>query len=762
MPAPELAAQVLARSEGNAFLAEELLAAGGTELPETVREAMMARIEQLSEGARAALRVAACAGASVSHRLLAATVELQELELEDAMREAVTHHVLVRSGSDAYAFRHALMREAVYADVLPGARARLHAAIARALTNAPDLASEGATVTAAELAQHWKSAHELDEALAASVDAGRSAARIAAFPEAQRHFEYALDVWDRVEGAEARAGMDRIDLTRRAADAANLAADRERAIALARDAVAQVDVERDPVRAGLVQERLGRYLWLVGRGDEAAAACRAAVATLPADPPSAERARVVAAEGQLLMLRGYVRDSIARCEEALAVARAVGARAQEGHALNTLGACRSGLGEHAAAEACLREALAIALELRDFDDIGRAYVNLGDVRRPGGPDRRSRAARARRPRGRPFTGARHRLPRDAAGRGGAAHVPRRALGPRRAAGGPGARAARGRAGRGESRTRPSLRSRPRAAIPAPRGTASRVRVRGSGPRHQRCGTRRSTRRPPSSSCQPGRAAAARDLVMRGLARSEGQEYPFYTARLHWVGVRVEAELAEGARARFDQPGEREAQSRAADLAERIAGQVAETRSGAPAPEVLLYDALCVAELTRAAHAPDPAAWDAPIARADALGIPAAGAYARWRQAEAALVLGQRHDAVGPLRVAAATAAELGARPLLDEIRALARRGRIDLGDAADRAGGDDLDLTARERDVLRLVAAGRTNREIGAELFISPKTASVHVSRILRKLNVRGRVEAAAVAHRRGLESEPQSSRRST
>ena len=127
-------------------------------------------------------------------------------------------------------------------------------------------------------------------------------------------------------------------------------------------------------------------------------------------------------------------------------------------------------------------------------------------------------------------------------------------------------------------------------------------------------------------------------------------------------------------------------------------------------------------------------------------------YARWRRAEAALALGQRHAAAEPLRAAAATAARLGARTLLEEIRALARRGRVELGDAADPAAADSLDLTARERDVLRLVAAGRTNREIGAELYMSPKTASVHVSRILRKLNVRGRVEAAAIAHRRGLE----------
>ena len=186
------------------------------------------------------------------------------------------------------------------------------------------------------------------------------------------------DVWDRVADAEERAGMDRIDLTRRAAEAAQLGSDRERAIALARDAAARIDARRDPVRAGLINERLGRYLWVLGRGDEAAAAYRDAVATMPADPPSAERARVVAAEGQLLMLRGLARDAIARCEEALAVARAVGARAEAGHALNTLGAVRSGLGEHEAGEAHLREALAIALDLQLPDDVGRAYINLSD------------------------------------------------------------------------------------------------------------------------------------------------------------------------------------------------------------------------------------------------------------------------------------------------------------------------------------------------------------------------------------------------
>jgi DNA-binding CsgD family transcriptional regulator/tetratricopeptide (TPR) repeat protein len=545
--------------------------------------------------------------------------------------------------------------------------------------------------------------------------------------------------------------MDRTELTRRAAEAANLGTDRERAIALARDAAARVDSGRDPVRSALLHERLGRSLWVAGRGDEAAAAYRAAVATLPADPPSAERARVVAAEGQLLMLSGRAHDAIARCEEALAVARTVGALAEAGQALNTLGAARSGLGEHEAAEAFLRESLAIALDLQLPDDIGRAYVNLSDcIDQAGRIDEAARLALEGFESGRSLglgSGYRAMLLSEAAQRrlrsgcwddaerlAGAALAVRaggmlEGIAHATIAGVATARGDRAAAQDGFARARAILGRDTSALwnVPVDTGFAE-------------------------LELSAGRATAAREVVMSRLTRSQGQEFPFYTARLHWVGLCVEAELAEEARARFDQPGECAARARAAELAEQIVGQVAATPPGTPAPELVLYAELCTAELTRVGQTPDHGAWDTPIARADALAIPAVGAYARWRQAEAALAHGQRHAAVQPLRAAAATAAALGARPMLDEIGALARRVRVDLGAAPDPAAADDLDLTARERDVLRLIAAGRTNREIGAELFISPKTASVHVSRILRKLHVRGRVEAAAFAHRRGLE----------
>lgn len=90
------------------------------------------------------------------------------------------------------------------------------------------------------------------------------------------------------------------------------------------------------------------------------------------------------------------------------------------------------------------------------------------------------------------------------------------------------------------------------------------------------------------------------------------------------------------------------------------------------------------------------------------------------------------------------ARRLGAQPLLDELLALG-------GEPVDRRHGASAELTAREREILALVAEGRTNGEIGKQLFISPKTVSVHVSRILAKLGAAGRTEAAAVARRRGL-----------
>ncbi|HEV2814039.1 MAG TPA: response regulator transcription factor, partial [Solirubrobacteraceae bacterium] len=153
---------------------------------------------------------------------------------------------------------------------------------------------------------------------------------------------------------------------------------------------------------------------------------------------------------------------------------------------------------------------------------------------------------------------------------------------------------------------------------------------------------------------------------------------------------------------------------------------------------------------------DAATWATVAARWEELLEPYEAARGRWREAEAWAAAGDRAAAQDAAARAHEVAQRLGARWLVDELVVLARRARLRLGEQEDAAEpspapADELGLTAREREVLALLAEGRTNREIGETLFMAEKTASVHVSRILAKLDVRSRTEAAAVAHRLGL-----------
>jgi DNA-binding CsgD family transcriptional regulator len=222
---------------------------------------------------------------------------------------------------------------------------------------------------------------------------------------------------------------------------------------------------------------------------------------------------------------------------------------------------------------------------------------------------------------------------------------------------------------------------------------------------------------------------------------------------------VEADRAELARARHPgQPAPDDATTTSA-LLERVR-DAAEGPAGAGLPELAAWHALGLAEQTRQQGRPDPAAWAAAVAAWERLGQPYRVAYASFRHAEAILAsAGDRHSATEVLGRAAAIVGRLGARPLDGEIQALARRARLDLTQHAAAAAAAaaptpaaQLGLTPREAEVLALVAAGRSNRQIAQALFISPKTVGVHVSNILAKLGVAGRGEAAAIAHRLGLD----------
>jgi DNA-binding CsgD family transcriptional regulator len=764
-PTPQLLTNLLARSDGNPFFAEELLAAssgGGTQaLPTTLHDLLAGRIDALSASAQQVLRMATVAGRRVGHGLLDAAGPLEEPVLLKAVREAVEHHLLVpEPGGDAYAFRHALLGEVIDADLLPGERRQLHAALARALAAHPELAGGTPAQTAAELAVHWYESRDLAQALPAAVAAGAAAEQALAFAETQRHFERALDLWDQVPDVAAGLPLDRAGLLGRAAEAAYLAGhQQQRAVTLARAALASVDAAAEPVRAALLAERLGWYLWLFD-SDAALDAYQQAVDLLPTQPPSAARAWVLARQAQALNMASRLQAGRASAEEALAVARLTDARREEGWALLALGTAVYLLGERDAGLAHLRQARTIAEELGEVELLAVTFVYLT-------------------------------LALDAAGRLADALAEAlegietdRRLGLERFQGTTLTNfAARFcfKLGRWQDadrygRTAVAATLMPNTTMHAILARAWQAQLeieRGeftaAGARLDEVTRAGSTRLRPqfgyhieataALAIWQGRLDDARTIVQEGLEWLAGTEEEEYFRYLLTLGLRAEADRAELARARRA-PNE-------ADAARQVgAGLLARLRqlidqTPAPQPETLAHAALGEAEATRLDGRSDPERWAAAAASWEALAEPYPAAYARWRQAEALLTQhGARAAATTALQRAHATAERLGAVPLRREVEGLARRARIDLAPpAADEATAnppaDPYGLTPREREVLALLADGRTNPQIAQALFISPRTAGIHVSNILAKLGVASRGEAAAIAHRGGLVDQP-------
>ena len=737
-PDPRLVSRLFERSQGNPFFAEELLAAADAGvLPDSLLDALLARVERLSEPARRTLQVAAAVGRPVAHPLLASGSQLEEGEL----REAASQRILVPTeDGTGYTFRHELLREAVYTDLLPGERASLHAVLAEALSEDRLLAESGQV--AADLARHWHAAGELRRALTASLDAAAQAESVHAYAEAQRHLERALDLMGRLP-AEDVAEVDSADVVNRAARAASLAGDTRRAIALARKLVTDTEQAGDPTAAGMAHARLARYLWTDGRGDEAIEHNDTALELVPKQA-STERAQVLAAGAQMLMLMGRVSESSVQGNEALEIARVVGNRLVEASVHNTLGVEADNL---EARRGHFLAARKIAEELGAVEEIGRSYVNEAHVLEEAGDLEESVAVAEE-----GIVRARELGAERMWGDYMAADVAARLmlLGDWQRA--------RVRATDILDLTTSSLNAASAhtalGQVAAEHGAFEQAAEHAARSEELTRGAGGAMWAGPNlgilmtSALWRGELDEATSLLDHAIETIGSSEMVQFTVPLFAMGVRAEADRAERARALGRDDEVEGAATRGRTLVELIA---AAGSDGIAAQEL----AAAKGELSRLLDERDPEPWLALAAQWQEIRRPHRRAYSQLRAAEAIIRSGgSSEQAAALLGEAAETAARLGARPLLAEVTALARRARIELNGAAApvAAGDNDLGLTDRERDVLVLVAEGLTNRQIGERLFISEKTASVHVSRILSKLGVANRAEAAGVAHTLGLE----------
>jgi DNA-binding CsgD family transcriptional regulator len=741
-PPPALTEAIVTRSEGNPFFAEELLAAAveqGVELPHVLRDLLLQRVARLDRRTQGVLRLAAAAGRDVGYPLLRAAADLPERDVRESLRRAVEQGVLVADhATSSFRFRHALLAEAIYATLLPGEREEAHARLADQLARGEEHA------VAAELAPHWEAAGRAAEAFAASVDAAREAEAVFGLAEARAHLERALRLWDEVPGA---AGVVRIDLAELCSWAAELAVQTgaaPRAVELGRRAIELVG-EGDPLRAALLHERLGRYLHASGSSDAGLAARERAVELVPGQPPSPERAEVLAALGWALMLSWRHEESRAICEQALTLARTVGARRAEARALIVLGVDLAYLGRGDEGFAHLERAVSLAEEHGLPAELLLAYEYLTDVLTMRGRPRESAALAAsgvdvlRRYDADQSTLVAGRIEAlVAAGEWDEADsVSRAAL-------------------RVTTDNWPHCRLLSRAELDIGRGAfddaqghleVSLATVREDGRASMRYDVVVS-----ELALWERRWTDATDVVRDSLARARARDAALVRVQLCAQGVRAAVELVALARARRDHDAVRHQLGEARKLvtaARRAAAEAAEVT-----PTAAAWGAVVEAEYERARGAARPEAWaEAAVAWEGLDRLPLA-AYCRWREAEALVAAGAtRADAAVPLREAHAVAARIGARPLLRELELLAERARLELAppEATPRARHDLevlLGLTPREAEVLTLLARGLTNREIANALVISVKTANVHVSHILRKLDAPNRVEAAAIAHR--------------
>ncbi|MFG2783076.1 AAA family ATPase [Streptomyces prunicolor] len=769
-PDPAQVDEIFERSDGNAFFVEELAVAAHdgcrSNLTDSLRDLLLVRVESLPESAQRVARIVAEGGSTVEYRLLAAVARLSEDDLIEALRSAVGANILQAApGDDGYRFRHSLVREAVGDDLLPGERSRLNRRYAEALEADPTLVPADQRVM--RLASYWYHAHDPAKALPAVLDASVAARGRHAHSEQLRLLERAMELWDTapeavraslrpVDYAEVYppCGCDPettplvyLDLMAEAAVAGRLSGERERALKITKRALHLIDDEEDPLRAAWFWAQRSTLMRHQARGDgwSELAAAQELVRGLP---PSEVHAEVLAKVAGWSMVHVPGPDAYVAAERAVEYARMVGAREVEMDARLTLAGLMVASGDVEAGLAELVEVNERTVAEGISIVAGRSYVNLPSSLQTVG---RSREAVSILETGIAFAKKFGQFDKEAWIWGNLAE-------------------SLFTLGRWDEAAEAASKSERVGQSAQPRGFHARLRAELALARGDVAEARR-------------QLAAARehfgthDVAPQHHLPLERIELQVAATEGRFLDARATLELVLDCGFR---PG---TQFEAWPLL--VTAAIAETQTlGAPAadpgrPKILdrireaarpvptnvpvwqAHERWLRAELRHAEGRSTPDDWSEAVAAFECLDRPYDLARVRHRLAEALLSDpeggdDERDRATELLRLSAAVADHLGARSLADAVALLAQRARLTLTKVPARRAAptspadpvEALGLTSRERDVLRLVSAGRTNRQIAEELFISPKTASVHVSNILGKLGVSGRGEAAAVAHR--------------
>ncbi|WP_281249996.1 ATP-binding protein [Nonomuraea jiangxiensis] len=705
--------KVYERSEGIPLFVEAMLEGGeDCTFPESMQDLILNSVERLPEETQRVLRVAAAGGTRVSHALLAAVSGLSEMELETALRPAIARNVLQIADNRAYVFRHSLIREAVHDELLPGEHQRLHARYAEEISKNRRLVPPGRA--AVELAHHWYGARDDHWALISAWEAAQKSFKAFAYTEAIPLLERVLMLWDRVPHADELIHADHTAVLERASEAANAVGDTDKGIRFVKAALSQLDETQEPERVAHLIARRASFKTSKGQPgviDD----LRHALRLVPED--SLEWAEVAASLSRHIMMMGETGEASELIAEALRLVRAHGDRCLESDLLMNLALGHSLNGELESTIAVNEEALEIGFAEDSGRLITRAVGNNIDALLDMGRDEEALrlaehgwelAKQYGRLRGSGlFIKNNWAESLEALGRWDEAiEIVESAL-----SHGP------------VLRTRYTL-LRLRADIALARGEAqlvegilSEIGVFKDRPEEWVQDITSNARLRIGWHLLRGEPGEALGVAERVLARPRQSSKAMLGWRLLAL-LRVVCDSAEAT-----EP------ERAAAVRKHAAEVAAELSVIGP-----------VVEAYRLSYMGD---FDAAAAAWERLRRPHNQAKALLRAATLVARGGDREGAATRLKVALPLAKALRATPLIDEIESLSRR----VGGLQEQS---EL-LTPREMEVLRLVTQGRTNRDIAAELFISAKTVSVHVSNILAKLGVTTRGEAAAAAHRLSL-----------